>query len=96
MPTKTKTKAILVTTEHKGVFFGYVPAKQDMAARTMALDNARCAIYWATKTGVAELASVGPNSNTRCGARANIAALHDITAVWECTPEAVAAWESAK
>jgi len=85
-------KAILITTLHRGVFFGFVPANQDMNAKTMALKDARCAIYWATTRGVAELASVGPNSKSRIGDRANIAAIHDITAVWECTPEAVAAW----
>lgn len=89
-------KAVLVTTEHRGVFFGYVAEDQDMTARTMSIDGARCAIYWATKTGIAELAAVGPNGNSRVGSRANIVALHDITAVWECSPEAVSAWEAAK
>lgn len=88
-------KAILVTTQHRGVFFGYVADDQDMAARTMRLDNARCAISWATKNGVAELAEIGPNRNSKIGSRANIAALHEITAVWECTEEAVKAWEAA-
>lgn len=85
-------KPILITTQHRGVFFGYVPEDQDMTARTMALKKARCAIYWATKTGVAELASVGPNEKTRVGAEADIEAIHDITAVWAVTPEAEAAW----
>jgi hypothetical protein len=86
-------KPILITTEHRGVFFGYVPEDQDMTARTMALKSARCAIYWATKTGVAELAAIGPNENSRIGAEADIEAIHDITAVWAVTAEAEAAWK---
>jgi hypothetical protein len=89
---KQEPKAILVTTIHRGVFFGFVDAEQDMTAKTMALKDARCAIYWGTTKGVAELASAGPNSKSRIGDRADIAAIHDITAIWDCTPEAVAAW----
>jgi len=89
-------KPILVTTQHRGVFYGEVPPEQDMNARTMRLENARCAIYWATKRGVAELAEVGPSDNSRIGSPANIAALHDITAVWECTPEAAQRWKNHK
>ena len=88
-------KAVLVTTQHRGVFFGFVPDEQDMAARTMALKEARCAIYWGTSRGVAELAETGPTGSSRIGAPADIAALHDITAVWEVSEQAVKAWQSA-
>ena len=67
-------KAILVTTRHRGVFFGFVPDDQDLAATTMALTGARCAIRWATTTGVAELASIGPNANSKVGATADLPA----------------------
>jgi len=88
-------KSILVTTQHRGVYYGEVPDDQDMNARTMALKNARCAIYWNTKTGVAELAEKGPNSGSKIGAAADIEALHDITAVWLVTDKAMDAWVSA-
>lgn len=88
-------KAILVTTQHRGVFFGMVPDDQDMTAKTMALKGARCAIYWNTTKGVAELAEDGPNSGSRIGAAADIEALHDITAVWNVQPEAVEKWQAA-
>jgi len=94
MATK-KLKPVLVTTQHRGVFFGYVPANQDMTARTMALTGARMAIRWNTTKGVAELAELGPNKQSKCGSRADIAALHDIMAVWLCTEAATAAWEAA-
>lgn len=87
-------RSILVTTAHRGVFFGEVPDDYDLTQTTMRLENARCAIYWATTKGVAELAAQGPNENSRIGSVATIAALHDITAVWECTPEAVEKWKT--
>ena len=93
-PTKAKMKAVLVVTQHRGVFFGLVPEKQDMTARTMALKQARCAIYWGTTKGVAELAQSGPNASSRIGAPADLEALHDITAVWSVTTEARAKWEN--
>ena len=88
-------KAILVTTKHRGVFFGMVEDSQDMLATTMPLKQARCAIKWATKKGVAELAETGPNSESRIGAAADLEALHDITAVWAVTDEAKSKWLSA-
>ena len=85
-------KPILVSTEHRGVFAGLVPVDQDVNARTMRLEQARCAIYFGTTKGIAELASDGPTDTSRIGAAANIGALHDITAWWEITEEAWEKW----
>lgn len=90
------TIPVLVTTEHRGVFAGLVPADQDMNARTVALIGARMAIYWGTTRGVMELAETGPTHKSRISARANIPALHHITAIFAITPEAWAKWESTK
>ena len=87
-------KAILVTTQHRGVFYGEVPPETDLTQRTLALQNARCAIRWNTTNGVAELAEKGPNSDSKIGSKANIDALHDITAVWAVTDEAREKWNS--
>ena len=87
-------KPILVTTKHRGVFAGLVPNDQDMDARTMALEEARMAIYWGTTGGVAQLAATGPTGKSKIGAAANIPALHDITAVWDIAEEAWKAWSS--
>jgi len=110
MTTKTKTSAkkpakkaapskaripILVTTQHRGVFFGYVPKSQDLTKRTMALLDARMAIYWGTEKGVMQLAATGPTSKSQIGARADIPVLHDITGVFAVSPEAVEKWASA-
>ena len=91
-PKAQKMKSILVTTQHRGVFYGEVPEKQDMTARTMSLKNARMAIYWGTTKGVAELADTGPTSKSKIGAPADLPAVHDITAVWEVKDAAKAKW----
>ncbi len=87
-----KMKQVMVTTFHKGVFAGEVPANQDMSAKAMPLKNARMAIYWATSNGVMELAEVGPNQKSKISAKADIPMLHDITAVFTVTAEAWEKW----
>lgn len=88
-------RPILVTTKHRGVFAGLVPADQDLAASTMALKEARMAIYWNTKRGLMELCQVGPNSGSRISLPADIPVLHDITAVFDITQEAWTKWTKA-
>lgn len=88
-------KAVLVTTKHRGVFFGFVEDDADLGASTQRLERARCAIRWGTTGGVAELAKVGPNAKSKVGDEATIEALHDITAVWSVTDAAVKAWTQA-
>jgi hypothetical protein len=85
-------KPILVTTQHRGVFAGMVPATQDLTARTMRLENARMAIYWGTTKGVQQLANTGPTDKSRISAPSTIEALHDITAVFAITEGAWARW----
>lgn len=88
--TATNERAVIVTTAHKGVFFGYA-TKTD--GPTIDLRAARLCVYWsADLRGFMGLASIGPNSQCRVGPAANIE-LRDVTAVVECTPEAVAKWE---
>ena len=87
-----KERAVLVTTAHRGVFFGYAT---DTGGTTISLRAARCCIYWpAAIKGFLGLASDGPMPEARVGPAANIE-LRDITCVAECTPEAIVAWEKA-
>lgn len=97
---KTDTKArpgeraVLVTTAHRGVFFGYT-CDDTKTATTIGLRAARNAIYWNAETrGFLGLASKGPTAGCRIGAAADID-LRDITCVAAVTPEAVKAWEAA-
>jgi hypothetical protein len=83
---------VVVTTAHRGVFFGYA---SDTSGETIRLARARLCVYWdASLKGFMGLASVGPGPKCRIGPAASIE-LRNITAVLECTPEATAAWESA-
>lgn len=92
MASKIKDRAVLVTTAHKGVFFGYAN-KTDGA--TIKLRAARNCIYWTTaERGFLGLASVGPGSGCKIGPAADIE-LRDITCVAECTETAAKAWETA-
>jgi hypothetical protein len=86
-----KEKAVLVTTSHRGVFFGYTTETE---GTTIKLNRARNCIYWRGIKGFLALAESGPTKECRVGPQANIT-LRDITCVAECTPAAVEAWEKA-
>lgn len=89
MASKTKDRAVLVTTAHKGVFFGYA-ARTDGA--TIKLRQARNCIYWTTaEKGFLGLASAGPGDGCRIGPAADIE-LRDITCVAEVSKTAEDAW----
>lgn len=87
-----KERPVLVTTAHRGVFFGYA---KDVSGETIELRAARLCVYWSSDIrGFMGLAAVGPNKTCRIGPPADIE-LRAITAVVSVTPEAVAKWESA-
>jgi hypothetical protein len=89
---KKQERAVLVTTAHRGVFFGYA---SDTNGNTIKLRNARNCVYWPSDNkGFLGLASDGPKSGARVGPAANIE-LRDITCVAEVSEEAVKRWESA-
>ena len=95
---KRKTKSVsgerpvLVTTAHRGVFFGYTT---DTSSRTIKLNRARLCVYWSAEMrGFMGLASIGPDSECRIGPAADIT-LQDVTSVTEMTPEAVEKMEAA-
>lgn len=83
-------KSVLVTTAHRGVFFGELISEKD---KQVTLANARCAIYWATTGGFFELASIGPNAKSKIGSVAPEVLLHDVTAVVACSEQAIKAWK---
>jgi hypothetical protein len=92
MTETTKGRAVLVTTEFRGVFFGYAT---DTSGDTIKLTGMRNCIYWDSKTGgFAGLAEFGPGKGCRIGARVD-GELRKVTCVLEVTPVAAEAWESA-
>ena len=89
---KAKEIAVVVTTEYRGVFFGYTT---DYSGDTIELKRARNCIYWpSSQKGFLGLASEGPKAGSKIGPAADIE-LRKITCVAKCTEEATAAWEKA-
>jgi len=87
-----KERAVLVTTEFRGVFFGYAT---NTRGDTIFLRRARNCIYWSSDVkGFLGLASDGPTDSCRIGPPADIE-LRKITCVAECTERAITAWEKA-
>lgn len=89
---KSNERAVMVTTESKGVFFGYA---EDTSDDVIHLRRARNCLYWSEDIkGFLGLASDGPNDSCRVGPPADIE-LRKITSVVEVTPAAVKRWENA-
>jgi len=93
---KQKMIGVVVTTEHKGVFFGYIPSTQSTGTKTVSLKSARMCVYWSpAMKGVFGLASIGPDSGCKISPMCPRLALQGVTAIMECTDAAVANWEAA-
>ena len=91
--TDNKLRPVLVTTEFRGVFFGYA---DDTSGDNIMLTNARNCIYWPSANGgFGGLASEGPAKGARIGARVDKIDLRKITSVVEVSDDATEAWESA-
>ena len=89
------SKAVLVTTEFRGVFFGHV--KDDTKAPAeLTLTGARNCIYWATDVGgFLGLAAKGPSDDCRIGTRVEELTLYKITSITLVEDAAVKKWEAA-
>lgn len=87
-----KERPVIVTTEHRGVFFGYAT---DTKGSAIQLRAGRMAISFGTTRGLLELAETGPTSRSKISARADME-VRKVTAVFDVAPAATAAWEAAK
>lgn len=87
-----KERAVLVTTSHRGVFFGYAT---EIDGAVINLKRGRNCVYWTSDLrGFMGLAANGPTRGCRVGPEADIQ-IRDITSVSEVTDKAVKAWEDA-
>ena len=85
------SQPLIVTTAHRGVFFGY---GQPSDAATITLTNARMCVYWtANLHGVFGLATRGPGSGCKIGPAVEKITLRDVTSVLECSAPAATEWE---
>lgn len=90
-PVTNRTVPLVVTTEKKGVFFGY---GKPTTAKEIVITKARMCVYWSQKVkGVVGLAATGPVYDCRVSLAIPKLHLREVTAVMECSPEAAAAWE---
>ena len=87
-------KAVLVTTEFRGVFFGFVDDDSDLPSK-ITLTDARNCINWMTGAGVFGLAATGPNDKCKIGPTIPRFTAWKITSVTECTDAAIEAWKAA-
>ncbi len=86
-------RPVLVTTEFRGVFFGYA---SNTSGDNITLTRARNCIYWpSSQGGFAGLAAEGPAKGARIGSTVSSIDLRKVTSVVEVTDAAAAKWESA-
>lgn len=88
-------KAVLVTTAHKGIFFGYLAS--DVAKAQITITRGRNIIYFDAATkGFMGLAENGPTPGCRIGpAVVGNSTLFDITGVFEVSDAAIPKFEEA-
>lgn len=88
--TETALSPLLVTTVHRGVFFGYgVPSD----APIIKLNRAKMCVYWSADIkGVLGLAVTGPNTNCKIGPEVSEIILRDVTAIVMVSKVAETQW----
>lgn len=85
-------KALVVTTEQRGVFFGYGTVTTN---KTIRLEQAQMCVYWSADVkGVVGLAANGPTNGCKVGPPAPAITLQNVTAVMEASTEAAAKWKA--
>lgn len=87
-------RPVLVTTEHRGVFFGYADDTNG-APESLKLTKMRNCIQWRGLKGFLDLTTTGPSAACRVGPAAASGTLFKITGIWDVEPAAAAAWEAA-
>lgn len=89
------TKPVLVTTEFRGVFFGYIKDDTKLPAE-ITLTGARNCRYWSSDMGgFLGLASRGPSKDCKIGPRVPEMTLYKITSVTPVESAAAEKWEAA-
>lgn len=84
---------VVITTDkdRRGVFFGELSSENKGVVE---LKSARMAIYWSSDTkGVLGLASIGPQKGSRISPAVPKIKLNGVTAIMDCSSEAIKQWE---
>lgn len=86
-------RPVVVTTEHRGVFFGFLNGPDDTSI--VVLTDAQMCVYWSADVrGVLGLASSGPSQASRVTAPVARIVVQAVTAVMDASEDAVAAWQT--
>lgn len=95
---KTVTKtAVVVSTLHKGIFFGWTETVDIPETKKVRLDNAQmCVSFHSSIRGFMGLASCGPNAQCRVSWKVPSIEVSDVTSIVICSENAVKNWELAK
>ena len=92
--TKAKEQAVMITTEFRGVFFGYM--SEPPADGSVTIKRARNCVYWSSDVkGFMGLAVNGPTKNCKVGPAVPSLTRNNVTAVVEVTASATEKWEGA-
>jgi len=89
---EVKQRYVVITTnkDRRGVFFGALETHDD---DVVILRDAQMAVYYAPEThGVLGLASIGPQRGSRISPIVPRLEVDGVTAVMDCTDEAVKKW----
>lgn len=93
MTARTK-RPVVVTTEHRGVFFGMFNG-DDPEAKVVTITDAQMCVYWSADVqGVVGLAASGPSKNCKVTPAAPKITLQGVTSIMEATDEAAQAWRN--
>jgi len=85
-------RAVVVCTDRRGVFFGYA---EDTEGDAIVLRKPRMAVYWSEDVkGVMGLAATGPTKGCKITLAPPRIEVRGVTAVIDCSPAAVDAWEA--
>lgn len=93
MSSKKQGKAVLITTAHRGVFFGYLVGAASKAKTK--ITQARNCVYWSADVkGVFGLAVTGPSATCKVGPAVPELEVLDVTSISTVTDEAQQKWEA--
>jgi hypothetical protein len=92
----TSKKPVLITTEFRGVFFGYL-TNDKKAPAEVTLKNAKNCVYWSSDCGgFLGLAANGPTQGCKIGKTVPEIKLYKITSVTPVSKEAAKKWDAAE
>lgn len=87
-------RAVVVTTENRGVFFGYIENDKKLPSE-VTLSKARVCVYWSADVkGFIGLAANGPTKSCKISFPAPKMTAYKVTSILDCSPEAIKQWET--